>query len=76
MIAAVQLKRRVTSTCVLRIVISKLGYWQEPSPVILLKVDKDLEVHFHCAVLLLGLPICLRMDGGKEPSLDAEKVAK
>ena len=76
MIAAVQLKRRVTNACVFCIVINKLCHWQEPSPVILLEVDKSLEVCLHGAVLPLGLPVCLRMEGGRELSLDAKKVAK
>ena len=76
MIAAVQLKRRVTGARVLRIVISKLGYRQEPSPVILLKVDKGSEIRLHGAVLPLGLLVCLQMEGGRELLLDAEEVAK
>ena len=76
MIAAVQLKRRVTGACVLRIVISKLGYWQEPSSVILLKVDERSEIRHHGAVLPVGLPLYLQMKGNREPLLDVEEVAK
>ena len=76
MIAAIQFERHVTNACILRIVISELGHRQEPSPVILLEVDKGSEVHLHSAVPPLDLPVCLRMEGGREPSLDVEEVAK
>ena len=76
MIAEVQLEKHVTGACVLRIVISELSHWQKPILVILLEVDKGLEVRLHGAVLPLGLPVCLRMEGDREPSLDVEKVAK
>ena len=76
MIVAVQLERRVTGAYVFCIVISKLGHWQELSLVILLEVDKVLEIHFHSAVLPLGLPICLQIKGGRNPSLVAEEVAE
>ena len=76
MIAAVQLERRVTGACVFCIFISKLGHQQEPSLVILLEVDKALEIRLHGAVLPLGLPVCLRMKGGRKPSLDVEEVTE
>ena len=76
MIVIVQLKKHVTDARVLCIIISKLGYWQEPSPVILLEVDKDSEVRLHGAILPFGLPIYLRMEGGRELLLDVEEVAK
>ena len=66
----------MTSTGVLSIIISKLGHWREPSPVVLLEVDKGLEIRLYGAVLLLGLPVCLRMEGGRKPFLDAKKVAE
>ena len=76
MIATVQLERHLTGVRVLCIVISEFGHRQEPSPVILLEVDKSSEVRLHGAVLPLGLPICLWIEGGREPSLDAKEVTK
>ena len=76
MIAAVQLERHVTGSAVLCIVISKLGYWQKPSLVILFEVDKSSEERLHGGVLPLGLPVYLRMEGSKKPLLDAKEVAE
>ena len=76
MVAVVQLERRVAGACILGVVISKLSYWQEPCPIILLKIDKDSKISFHCAVLPLRLAVCLRVKGNGEPPLDAKKVAE
>ena len=76
MIAVVQFKRCVIETCIFCIVISKLAYWHGPSPVIFVEVGKSLEIRLHGAVLPLGLPVCLQIEGNKKPLLDAEKVAE
>lgn len=73
---AIQLKKRVTGTCILSIVISKLGHWQEPSPVILFEIDKGSEVGFHRAILPLGLVVGLRVEGGGQSASNTEEVAK
>ena len=66
----------MTGVCILYIVISKLGHWQEFSLVTLLEVDKDLEICLYGAVLLLGLPVCLQMEGDKKPLLNAKEVTE
>ena len=45
--------------CILGVVISKLIYWWEPGPIILLKVDKSLEIGFYDIVLPFDLPVNL-----------------
>ena len=71
MVAAVQLKRCVAGAGVFRIIIGKFSYRKESCPVVLLEVDKSLEVGFHRAVLPLGLAVSLRVEGGGESLLNA-----
>lgn len=51
----------MTNTCIFNIVISKLSYRQEPSPVILFKIHKNFKISFHCALLSLILVISLQI---------------
>ena len=53
MISIVELKKHITSTGILSIVIGKLCYRKKPYLIILFKVDKDLEVDFYCAICFL-----------------------
>ena len=76
MVATVRLKRSVTGAGIFRIVICKFSYWKESCPVVLLEVDKGLEVSFYGAVLPLGLTVCLRVERGGELAFDAKEVAK
>ena len=64
MVSAIELERRVAGTRIFGIIISELGHWQEPSPVVLLKVDEGSEVGFYCTILRSGLTVSLRMEGG------------
>ena len=76
MIATIQLKKRITNTCVFGIIISEPGYWYEPGPIILLEIDKALEVGFHSILLFFGLTVSLQIKGGKKPTLDTKKVTE
>lgn len=76
MVVAVQFKKHVSNSCIFYIIIHKLNHWQEPCLVIMLKVDKNLKVHFYCAILMFGLTICLRMKGSWEPLFNVKKVAE
>ena len=76
MIAAVQLERRMASAQVLRVVVSKFGHWYEPGLVILLKVHKSLEVCLYRTILSLSLTVNLKVESGKKPPFNAEKVAE
>ena len=61
---------------ILGVVVCNLSYWEEPGPIVLLKVNKGLEVRFHCIILLFRWAVRLRVIGGGEPPLDAEEVAE
>ena len=75
MISAIELEKCVAGAGILGIVVSKLRYGKKPYPIILLKVDKGLEVGFHHIILPLSLAVCLRVEGvGKSP-LDAKEIA-
>ena len=60
----------VVGTCILYIIIGKLHNWEKPSSVVLMVVDKDLEVGLHCTILLFCLPVCLGMKYGRKFLLD------
>ena len=75
MISAIELKRCVAGAGILGIVVSKLRHGKKPCPIILLEVDKGLEVGFHRTILLLNLAVRLRVEGGGESPLDAEEIA-
>ena len=47
------------------IVIGKLRHKKKPCPIILLKVDKGLEVNFHHIFLLLSLAVYLQVESGE-----------
>ena len=61
---------------ILGVVVSKLGYRQEPYLIILFKIDKGSRIGLYDAVLLLRLTVYLRMERSEKPLLNAEKVAK
>ena len=59
MISVVQLKKCMASADILGIIIGKLRYWKKLCPIILLEVDKGLEVDFHCTILPFSLDVHL-----------------
>lgn len=61
--AAVQLERGVAGTGVFCILVGEFSHRQQPCPVVLLIVDEGPEIGLHCAVLPLGLAICLGVEG-------------
>lgn len=74
MIATIELKRRIVSTRILSIVIHEFQYRQESCPIILLSIDKNMQMNFHHAVLSLGWAICLRIKSDEKLLLNAKKV--
>ncbi len=70
MIAIVKFKRLIVNVCIFCIIVSKFSYWKEFSLIILLIVDKNLEVGLHYIVLSLILVINLRVKDDKESLLD------
>ena len=66
----------MTDACIFLIVISKFGYRQKPSAIILLEIDKSPKIGLYNTVLLFCFAVYLRLKSGVEPLLDAKKVAK
>ena len=75
MIFAIKLERYMANIDIFGVVVGKLYYRKKPCPIILLKVDKSLEVGFHHTILPLCLAVYLRIEGGGESLLDAEEIA-
>lgn len=73
MIFAVELERCMASIYILCIIICKFHYGQESCLVILLSIDKYLEVGLHRAVLPLGLAFCLRRKSNKKLLFNVKK---
>ena len=74
MISAIEFKKYIAGVGILGVIIGKLYHKKKLCLIILLKVDKDLEVSFHCAILPFGLTVCLWIKGGEESPLDAKKI--
>ena len=66
----------MASACILGVIISKLGYWQELCLIILLEIDKCLEVDFHCTILIFGLAVSLKMKESGKAAFDPEEIIK
>ena len=74
MISAVELKKHVTSANILGIIIDKFYQRKKLCLIILLNVNKDLEIYFHYAILLFGLIVRLCVEGDKESPLDIKEI--
>ena len=66
----------MAGACVFDIIISKLCHQYEPSLIVLLKINKDLEIVFYNTILIFDLAIIFLIKGGEKPMLDAEEVTK
>ena len=75
MISTIELESCVAGASILGIVIGKLRHGKKPCLIILLEVDKGLEVGFHCTILPLSLAIRLRVEGGGKSLLDTKEIA-
>ena len=65
MISAIELEKSQAGTHILCIIVCKFRYLQEIRLVVLLPIDKALEVYFHNIFLSLCLAINLWMKGCK-----------
>lgn len=72
----VQLKKHAAGACIVNVIICKLGYWYELCLMILLKVDKRFKIGLYSTVLSPSLITGLWVEGNREVTLDAKKVAK
>ena len=75
MISIIELKKCMANAGILGVFISKLCYKKKLYPIILLKVDKDLKVSFHCAIQSFGLIVHLWVEGNRESLLNAREIA-
>ena len=71
MISTIKLKQCLTDIGVLDIIVSKLRYEKEPCLIILLKIDKNLEIGFYYTILFFGLPVRLEMENSRKFLLHA-----
>ena len=74
MIFAIELERCVTSTGILSIIINKFRYKKKSYLIILLKVNKNLEVSFYHTILPFNLAVCLQVKGNKEFLFDVKEI--
>ena len=65
----------MASTDIFGVVIGKLCYRKKPCLIILLEIDKDLEIGFYHTILPLNLAICLWVKDGEKFVLDIKKIA-
>ena len=75
MISIIELEKYVAGASILGIIVGKLRHKKKPCPIILLKVDKGLEVSFYCIILPLSLAVYLQVKSGGKFLLDIEKIA-
>ena len=75
MISVIELKKCVAGAGIFGIVVGKLHHGKKSYSIILLEVDKNLEVGFHRTILPFNLAVRLRIEGGGEFPLDAEEIA-
>lgn len=71
-----ELKQYVACTCVFSIVVYKYCYQEEPCTIVLFPTNERLKISLHCAVLLLGLAVCLQIKIHRKLPLDAKKLAQ
>ena len=75
MISTIELENCVAGAGIFGIVVGKHHHEKNLCPIILFKVDKGLEVSFHCTIQPLSLAVRLRIEGDGESPLDAEEIA-
>ena len=74
MVATVELKKCMTHIGILGVVVGKLCHRNEKYSVILLPIYIGTKVCFYRIVLAFCLAVSLRVECGREPSLDVEEV--
>ncbi len=59
---------------ILGVVVGKLSYQKEFSPMILFIINKGSEVSFYCTIIPLGLAINLRVESCRKPLLNHKEI--
>ena len=75
MISIVQLKEHVANASILDIIVSKFRYIKKLYSIILLKIDKNLEINFYYIILPFSLIIYLWIKDDRKSLLDTKKIA-
>lgn len=75
-IIAVEYKWYMTDTYIFGIIVYKLGHWQEPGPIILLKIYKGLEVDLYYTVITFCLFVNLGVECYGKLLLDAKEIVE
>ena len=75
MISAIKLKKRMAGASVFGIIVNKLYYGKKLCLIILLKIDKNLEIGFYCTILPLNLATHLQVESDKEFLLNTKRIA-
>ena len=63
MIFAIEFEKYVANASVFSVVVDKLRHGKKSCLIILLKIDENLEIGFHCTILPLNPAICLWIKG-------------
>ena len=74
MISTIQVEKYLPNNYIFSVIICKVSYWQKLYLIFLLKVDKNLEIHFYYTIFIFGLLINLRVKGNRKLILDFEEV--
>ena len=59
MISTINLKRSIAGASVLSVIVVELHHGKKLCQIIMLKVDKGLEINFHCTIVPLSLAVSL-----------------
>ena len=74
MISVIEFKKYVAGIGILDIIIDKICNRKKLYLIILLKVEKNLEVDFYHIILPLSLAVCLWVKGGRKSLFNVEKI--
>ena len=69
-----ELKKYVIDTSIFKIIISKFCYEKKLYLIILIEVDKNLEIGFYYTILPFNLAIYLQVKGNGKSLFDAKKI--
>lgn len=73
-IAVVELEKRMSSISIFNIVVYKFPYGQKPCQVVLVLIEKSMQICLNYAILLLGLAVCLQLKCSTKFLLYMKKV--
>ena len=74
MISAIKLKKCVAAASIFSVVVSKFHHRKKSCPIILLEIDKGLEIGFHRIILPLCLAVRLRVESNGESPLNTKEI--